>query len=202
MVQLGRLGFALRDRLTRAYVVAYYSAVVGIGLPDGADEVYWFEDGGETLGQATPFGTVILNRTAFARLSADAREYVLEHERGHLGRGLAFGSLYWGTFACWSLAGALAVYSAGLSLAGTPTPELGGAPLWFLLATLCFLGIWWLDELRAEYAALAAVGRERFLAAHRELRGSSPRRLSRLVYPAPATTIRVRGAIRRLRDAL
>ncbi|MFC7177642.1 hypothetical protein [Halosegnis marinus] len=187
------LAVRLRDRLTRAYVDAYYASE-SEALGDG---LYWFESDGDTVGQATPFGTVILNRRAFARLSPATREYVLAHERGHGGRGLLFGGCYWGTFAAWSLAGALFVYSGLGTLVGGSAVPLAAPG--FLLATLAFLAVWWLDELRADLAALGTVGEERLRTAHRELRGGRPTALARLVYPAPATTARVRRLLVRLR---
>lgn len=180
------------DRLTRAYVDTYYASE-SEALGDG---VYWFESDGDTVGQATPFGTVILNRRAFAHLSPPTREYVLAHERGHGNRGLLFGGLYWGTFGAWSFAGALFVYSAVGTLGGW---SVGVAASAFLIATLAFLGVWWLDELRADLAALGAVGPATLRAAHDELRGGRRSALARVVYPVPGTTLWVRRLLSRLR---
>jgi hypothetical protein len=194
----------LRDRLTRAFVVYYYSSVEGVAEvtgPSGRGGVYWFA-GGSALGQTTPFGTIILNRAAFDRLSPAARAYVLEHERGHQRRGPGLALAYWAAFACWAFVSAATLYTGVAALAGTavtwPVPLVPA----LLGAHVFFLGAWWLDELHAEVAALSAVGEARFRAARSELaagtRSPGLRFLQRLVYPSTAVTVRVRALAGRL----
>lgn len=195
---------SLRDRLTRAFVAYYYRSVEGFAEvtgPSGRGGVYWFA-GGSALGQTTPFGTIILNRAAFGRLSPAARAYVLEHERGHQRRGSTLALAYWTVFACWAFVSAAALYTGLAALAGAavawPVPLVPA----LLGGQVAFLGVWWLDELHAEVAALSAVGEARFRAARAELAAGtrSPRLrfLQRLVYPSPDATVWVRSAVARL----
>lgn len=195
---------SLRDRLTRAFVAYYYSSVEGfaeVSGPSGRGGVYWFA-GGTALGQTTPFGTIILNRAAFDRLSPVARAYVLEHERGHQRRGPALAFAYWLAFACWAFVCAAALYTGVTALAGTAVAWPVSVVPALLAAQVGFLGVWWLDELHAEVAALSAVGEARFREARAELAAGtrSPRLrfLQRLVYPSPDATVRVRSLVARL----
>lgn len=197
---------SLRDRLTRAFVAYYYRSVEGVGEvtgPSGRGSVYWFT-GGNTLGQTTPFGTIILNRAAFDRLSPQTRAYVLEHERGHQRRGPGLSLVYWAAFACWAFVSAAALYTAFAAFAGvTVAWSIPVVPA-LLGAQVVFISVWWLDELHAEIAALFAVGEVRFREARAELAAGtrSPRLrfLQRLVYPSPDVTVWVHALIIRLRD--
>ena len=61
-----------RDWFTRAFARLYHGPVESVGSFNGftdEEDVYWFESDSAAFGQATPVGTIILNRNRVEDLS-------------------------------------------------------------------------------------------------------------------------------------
>lgn len=168
-----------RNLFTRAFVRFYHGPVESVGSFNGYSEeedVYWFDSNSAVLGQATPVGTIVLNKQRIERLSDEAAELVYRHEQGHLNRLPVFRGLFWGMV----LNGAFGIYyflqGLGYSLLipfGVPVKPvamLTGVSLMFILLMAVATR---LEELAADLHALQSLGEERFLEAYAEITDES-----------------------------
>jgi len=175
MQTIERASDKFRDWFTRTFVRLYHGPVESVGSFNGysdEDDVYWFDSDSAAFGQATPVGTIILNKQRMESLSDEAAELVYQHEQGHLNRLPVFRGLFWGMV----LNGAIGIYyflqSLGYSLLipfGVPVKPvvmLVGVSLMliFLMAVAARL-----EELAADLHALRSLGEEKFLRAHAEI---------------------------------
>lgn len=77
------------DRFTRLFARLYHGSVESVGKFNGftsEGDVYWFPGDSAMFGQATPVGTIILNKDRLENLSYEAAELVYRHKQGHLER--------------------------------------------------------------------------------------------------------------------
>ncbi|WP_256288305.1 hypothetical protein [Halobellus inordinatus] len=192
----------VRDWLTRAFARFYHAPVENVDNFNGydnEDEVYWFESDSATFGQATPVGTIILNKQRMENLSDEAAELVYRHEQGHLNRLPVFRGLFWGMV----LNGAIGIYyflqSLGYSLLipfgvpAKPVAMLAGISLVFIVLMAVAARV---EELAADLHALQSIGEEAFLDAYDEISDESSdslhvRILNRIQYTDPANVVKV-----------
>lgn len=206
----GGLGWSLRDKATRLYARLYFGPVEAVQEYETRNgdsvPVFWFSDDSSTFGQATVFRTVILNRPKMSALSDRAREYVVQHELGHLRRRPVRTGIFWGLI---GLCFALSLLAFGILLAlvrsgGSPTLALGFG-LGLASSVLTFVLASRIEETGAELFALRRLGESEFLASKREIR--TPREGSvfaslfvALMYPSPESVVKIDAGIRRLRE--
>lgn len=205
----GGRGWSLREKGTRLYARVYFGPVEAVQEYEtrtgDSVPVFWFSDDSSTFGQATVFRTVILNRPKMSALSDRAREYVVQHELGHLERRPVRTGIFWGLIGLcfllsWMAFGALvALLRSGFSpaLAVGFGLVLSSSVLSFVLASR-------IEETAAELFALRRLGEAEFLASKREIR--PPREGSAfaslfvvLVYPRPETVVKIDRLVRRTR---
>jgi hypothetical protein len=65
MQAVERVSDRFRDWFTRAFARVYHGPVESVGSFNGftdEDDVYWFDSDSAAFGQATPVGTIILNK--------------------------------------------------------------------------------------------------------------------------------------------
>lgn len=202
MQSVERASDRFRDWFTRAFARLYHGPVESVdsfnGYSDEAD-VYWFKNDSAAFGQATPVGTIILNKQRMENLSDEAAELVYRHEQGHLDRLPVFKGLFWGLV----LNGAIGIYyflqSLGYSLLipfGVPVEPvamLAGVSLMFILLMTVAVR---LEELAADLHALQSLGEEEFLDAYDEIsdEGSDSfhiRIMNRIQYSDPENVVKV-----------
>ncbi|WP_049969035.1 M48 family metalloprotease [Haloferax prahovense] len=175
MQAVDRVSNRFRDLFTRVFARLYHGPVESVssfnGYSDDQD-VYWFESNSAAFGQATPVGTIILNKQRMDNLSDEAAELVYRHEQGHLNRLPVFRGLFWGLI----LNGAIGIYyflqSLGYSLlipfgvTIEPVAMMVGVSL---ILILLMVGAARLEELAADLYALRSMGEEEFLTAYDEI---------------------------------
>jgi Zn-dependent protease with chaperone function len=191
-----------RDRFTRAFARFYHGPIEAVESFNGYtsdEEVYWFESDSAAFGQATPIGTIILNKKRMENLSHEAAELVYRHERGHLDRLPVFRGLFYGMV----FNGVLGIYyllkSLGYSLLipfGMPATPVGLLAGVSLLMILAFVVTVRLEELAADLHALQTLGEEEFLDAYDEISAEGSDTLhnqiiTALLYPRLNNVIRV-----------
>jgi len=180
----------------------YHGPVESVGNFNGftdEEDVYWFESDSAAFGQATPVGTIILNKNRVEDLSHEAAELVYRHEQGHLNRLPVLRGLFWGMV----LNGAFGIYfllkSLGYSLLipfgfpVEPVAVVGGVSVLMILALVVTVR---LEELAADLHALQELGEKEFLDAYDEIsdKGSDSlhnRILVTLLYPQLNNVVRV-----------
>jgi Zn-dependent protease with chaperone function len=193
---------AFRDRFTRIFTRFYHGPVESVGKFNGytsEDDVYWFSGESAVYGQATPVGTIILNKNRLKHLSQNAAELVYRHEQGHLDRLPVFRGIFWGMV----INGAVGIYyllkSLGYSLLipfglpAEPVVMLFGVSLLFIMLMIVTIR---LEELAADIHVLRRLGEQDFLAAYEEISDESAnslgsRILKKLLYPRLGTVVRV-----------
>lgn len=202
MQAVERVSDRFRDWFTRAFARVYHGPVESVGSFNGftdEDDVYWFDSDSAAFGQATPVGTIILNKQRMENLSDEAAELVYRHERGHLDRLPVFRGLFWGMV----LNGVVGIYyllkSLGYSLLipfgmpVEPVAMLAGVSLAFIVLMTVTIR---LEELAADLHALQDLGEDEFLGAYDEIsdEGSDSlhnRVITALLYPRLNNVIRV-----------
>ncbi|HKL28411.1 MAG TPA: hypothetical protein VJ898_03995 [Natrialbaceae archaeon] len=209
---IGGLGWSLREKGTRLYARIYFGPVeavqeyetrTGDSIP-----VFWFSDDSSMFGQATVFRTVILNRPKMSALSDRAREYVVQHELGHLQRRPVRTGVFWGLI---GLCFALSWLAFGILLAllrsGFSSTLALGFGLVLSASIVSFVLASRIEETAAELFALRRLGESEFLASKREIR--TPREGSAfaslfvvLMYPSPETVVKIDRTVRRIRGKL
>lgn len=202
MQSVERASDRFRDWFTRAFARLYHGPVESVDSFNGysdEEDVYWFKNDSAAFGQATPVGTIILNKQRMENLSDEAAELVYRHEQGHLDRLPVFKGLFWGLV----LNGAIGIYyflqSLGYSLLipfGVPVEPvamLAGVSLMFILLMTVAVR---LEELAADLHALQSLGEEEFLDAYDEIsdEGSDSfhvRIMNRIQYSDPENVVKV-----------
>lgn len=191
-----------RDLFTRAFARFYHGPIVSVesfnGYPSD-DDVYWFDSDSAAFGQATPVGTILLNKQRMVNLSDEAAELIYRHEQGHLDRLPILRGLFYGMV----LNGVLGIYyllkSLGYSMLipfGVPVAPVGLLAGVSLLMILTFVVTVRLEELAADLHALGELGEEDFHAAYEEVaeEGSDTlhnRMITTLLYPRLNNVVRV-----------
>jgi len=172
------------------------------------DEVYWFHSDSAAFGQATPVGTIVLNKQRMERLSDKAAELVYRHEQGHLNRLPVFRGLFWGMV----LNGAIGIYyflqSLGYSLLipfGVPVKPVAMLAGVSLILILLMAVAARLEELAADLHAFQSLGEEEFLEAYAEItdQGSDSihvQIVNRIQYTDPVNVVKVNRFIVRAKD--
>ncbi len=193
---------AFRDRFTRAFARFYHGPIESVGSFNGhtsEEDVYWFDSDSAAFGQATPVGTIILNKQRMQNLSEEAAELVYRHERGHLNRLPLLRGLFYGMV----INGVIGIYyllsSLGYSLLipfGMPIEPIAMLAGVSLLLILAFVMTVRLEELAADLHALRALGEEEFLSAYDEISSESSQSLHNevakfLLYPSLKNVVRV-----------
>lgn len=191
-----------QDHFTRAFAKFYHSQIEDVGSFNGytsEEDVYWFDSNSATFGQATPVGTIILNKQRMDGLSDEAAELVYRHEKGHVNRLPVFKGLFYGML----FNGAVGVYyllkSLGYTLLipfGMPAEPIGVILGVSLLMLFAFLLTARLEELAADLHALRDIGEEEFLDAYDEISKEASnalhiRLIKALIYPRLNNVIRV-----------
>jgi Zn-dependent protease with chaperone function len=191
-----------RDRFTRLFARVYHGPVESVGSFNGhssEDDVYWFSSDSAAFGQATPVGTIILNKDRMENLSDEAAELVYRHERGHLDRLPVFRGLFFGMV----FNGVLGIYyllkSLGYSLLipfGVPVEPVALLAGVSLLMIVLFVATVRLEELAADLHAIREIGEKEFLDAYDEISEESSKSLhnrvvTALLYPKLGTVVRV-----------
>jgi len=202
MQAVERVSDRFRDWFTRAFARVYHGPVESVGSFNGftdEDDVYWFDSDSAAFGQATPVGTIILNKQRMENLSDEAAELVYRHERGHLDRLPVFRGLFWGMV----LNGVVGIYyllkSLGYSLLipfgmpVEPVAMLAGVSLAFIVLMTVTIR---LEELAADLHALQDLGEDEFLDAYDEISDEGSDSLhnqviTALLYPRLNNVIRV-----------
>lgn len=202
MQTVERASDKFRDWFTRTFVRLYHGPVESVGSFNGysdENDVYWFDSDSAAFGQATPVGTIVLNKQRMERLSDEAAELVYRHEQGHLNRLPVFRGLFWGMV----LNGAIGIYyflqSLGYSLLipfGVPVKPvamLAGVSLMLIILMAVAAR---LEELAADLHALQSLGEEEFLEAYAEItdKGSDSlhvRVVNRIQYTDPENVVKV-----------
>jgi len=204
----GGLGWSLRETGTRLYTRVYFSPVetvqeyetwTGDSVP-----VFWFSDDAPMFGQATFFRTIILNASAMSALSDRAREYVVQHELGHLQRRPIRKGVFWGLLAACFILFLLALdVLLALLRSGFSFPLALGFGAVVVSSLLSFVLASRLEETAAELFALRQLGEAEFLASKREIRHSSgesvgARLFVALAYPTPERVVKLDRLVRRV----
>jgi Zn-dependent protease with chaperone function len=204
----GGLGWSLREKGTRLYARVYFGPVEAVQEYEtrtgDSVPVFWFSDDSSMFGQATVFRTVILNRSKMSALSDRAREYVVQHELGHLKRRPIGKGVFWGLLvACFVLFLQALEVLLTLLRSGFSTPLALGFGAVVLSSLLSFVLASRLEETAAELFALRQLGEAEFLASKREIRhpvGESvfERLFVALVYPNPERVVKLDRLVRRV----
>ncbi|WP_313694299.1 hypothetical protein [Halorarum halobium] len=191
-----------RDRFTRLFAWFYHSPVESVGSFNGysdEEDVYWCSSDSAAFGQATPVGTIILNKQRMEDLSEEASELVYRHEQGHLNRLPVFRGLFWGMV----INGAVGIYyflqSLGYSLLipfGVPVEPVAMLAGVSLMLVLLMAVAARLEEVAADLHALQSLGEEAFLDAYDEIsdEGSDSlhvRIVNRIQYSDPEDVVKV-----------
>lgn len=191
-----------RDRFTRAFARFYHGPIESVESFNGYtsdDDIYWFDSDSAVFGQATPVGTIILNKQRISEVSDEAAELIYRHEQGHIDRLPVFRGLFYGMV----LNGAFGIYfllkSLGYSLLipfGMPVESVGLLTAVSLLMILAFVVTVRLEELAADLHALREVGEEEFLGTYDEISDESTDTLhnkiiTMLLYPRLNNVVRV-----------
>jgi len=160
--------------------------------------VYWFSKDSPLAGKMTPVGTVLLNRSYFDKLSADAQELVVQHELGHvrrsaLMRGVFWGMVVMGAFGIYYLLGAIGF----LALGASPS-AVGGLATVGSLSTGAFLLTNRLEETAADLYALRMLDEDAFIDGYEEMADAIDhepsvfmRALRFISYTDPETVVRL-----------
>lgn len=201
-----------QDRFTRAFARFYHGPIQAVESFNGYtsdDDVYWFDSDSAVFGQATPVGTIILNKQRMENLSDDAAELIYRHEQGHLNRLPVFKGLFYGMV----LNGVLGIYyllkSLGYSLLipfGIPAEPVGLLAGVSLLLVLVFVVTVRLEELAADLHALRELGEEEFINAYDEISKAGRDTLfnqiiNALFYPRLNNVVRVQRLLSWVRSA-
>ena len=202
MQTVERASDKFRDWFTRTFVRLYHGPVESVGSFNGysdENDVYWFDSDSAAFGQATPVGTIVLNKQRMERLSDEAAELVYRHEQGHLNRLPVFRGLFWGMV----LNGAIGIYyflqSLGYSLLipfGAPVKQVAMLAGVYMMLIILMAVAARLEELAADLHALQSLGEEEFLEAYAEItdKGSNSlhvRVVNRIQYTDPENVVKV-----------
>ena len=197
----------LQDKATRAFTRFYHESVEEIEerVLENEDtvKVYWFSSDSALFGQATPFGTIILNRTRVDDLSTSTQELVLQHElshiqRGSVARGIFYGMVFWGVLGILS-----ALTFTGLLVAGAPLAALTDLGAFSALSIAIFVVTNRLEETTADLHALQAAGEDDFIAGYREVSAVSDDSIGTVIlralfYTRPERTVRLHRLLRHI----
>jgi len=131
--------------------------------------VYWFSRDSSLAGKMTPVGTVLLNRSYFAKLSPDTQELVVRHELGHVRRSAVMRGIFWGMV----IIGAFGIYSllsaAGFAVLGASLSVVSGLATVGGISTAGFLLTNRLEETAADLYALRVLGEDAFIDGYEEI---------------------------------
>lgn len=200
-----------RDRFTRVFARFYYGPIESVNTFNeytSEEEVYWFDSESAVFGQATPVGTIILNKRKMQNLSDEAAELVYRHEQGHLDRRPVFRGLFYGMV----LIGVLGIYYLFKSLHysflipfGVPVESVGLLGSVSLSMILAFVVTVRVEELAAELHALKELGEEGFRDAHDEISETGDTTLHNqiikiLLYPRLNNVVRVHKLLNWMRS--
>lgn len=202
MSAVGKITSRLIDLLTRVQARLLYSAIEDDEIIEMAGDqvhIYWFSSESPVLGQATVFGTIMLNRQRVSGLTEYAKNYVLLHELGHKNRSPFFKGILYGTVILAALSGLLLIRSVQYGRMVLKGNSVWPLALLLAVATafiLTFLIANNIEELLADLSAIRNVCREKYLQAKEEiaeqrestLRG---RLVVWLLYPKPNTVVKV-----------
>lgn len=203
----------LKEGLTKRFTSFYHSPITGEGTVStnsGTHHVYWFSGGSSAIGQATPFGTIVLNKARLDTLSETARKVVVEHEVGHTIRRPEFRGAYWGMF-LWMLMGVVFLYEQAIALLQNPgsfeIQSLIGSTAVVVILVGGFVVANKLEEIAADLHALKHVSEEDYLATwHEIVEQRDPsfmwRIVSPLMYTQPETIVRLHRLRQRLQSRL
>lgn len=205
----GGFGWSLREKGTRLYARVYFGPVEAVQeYETGTDDsvpVFWFSDDAPVFGQTTVFRTIILNETQLSGLSDRGRDYVVQHERGHLRRPPVRTAVFWGLIVvCFALSWAAFTVLLTLLRSGISSTLALVLGLTILASLLSFVLASRIEETAAELFALRRLGEAAFLESKREIRPRSDqsvftRLFVLLMYPRPGTVVKIDESIRRVR---
>ncbi|UPV72725.1 M48 family metalloprotease [Halorussus limi] len=167
-----------------------------LSLLDEPTTVYPFRSDRALFGQATPFDTIIWNKTRTEKLSKKAKRLVLHHECSHRDRNPIYKGVFLGmavSFAagCLLLLKAVLALLLGASLHNLMQPT---AVAFTMMGT--FLVLFRIEETIADYHALCELGEEGFIDAYEEIALMSDNSLrnqimGKLLYTHPEDTVRI-----------
>lgn len=200
------VGWSLRKKGTRLYTRLYFEPVTAVQEYETRENdlipVFWFSDDSPMFGQVTLFRTIILNEAQMAAVSDRAREYVVQHELGHLERGPIRKAVFWGLVGlCFALSWMAFVGAFTLVQSGFSAMDVLVLGLVILSSLLTFVLASRIDETAAELFALRRLGKGPFLKSKREIRTPSEesvfmRAFLRLMYPRPGTVVYINESVR------
>ncbi|MFT4964320.1 MAG: Zn-dependent protease with chaperone function [Halobacteriales archaeon] len=208
----GKVGWSLREKGTRLYARVYFGPVEAVQEYETGDDesipVFLFSDDAPVFGQATVFRTIILNETQVSRLSDRGREYVVQHELGHLQRPPFRTAVFWGLIvSCFVLSLAALTVLLTLLRSGVSSTLVLVSGLTILSSILSFVLASRIEETAAELFALRNLGEAAFLESKREIRPASEqsvftRLFVLLMYPRAETVVKIDEYVRRIRGYL
>lgn len=203
------VGWSLRKKGTQLYTRLYFEPVTAVQAYETRENdvipVFWFSDDTPMFGQVTFFRTIILNEAQMAAVSDLAREYVVQHELGHLERGPIRKAVFWGLIGfCFALSWMAFVGALALVQSGSSPMQVLVLGLVILSSLLTFVLASRIDETAAELFALRRLGKGPFLESKREIRtprdGSVVMRVfAWLMYPRPDTVVHIDESVRRVK---
>jgi Zn-dependent protease with chaperone function len=165
-------------------------------LLDDPVTVYTFRKDSDIYAQATPFGTIIWNKTRTEELSTDGKRFVLHHELSHKNRNSIYKGLLYGMAV--SGAGGIVIlfYSGIFFFLGSSLAELAEPATTGLVMTVAFATLFRIEETWADYDAICELGEEKFRSAYDEIGGDHEpairsRIFRRLFYTHPDQTVQL-----------
>lgn len=177
----------------------------------GTQDVYWFSSDARVLGQATLFGTIILNRKRLDECDREDLMQVAEHEVGHKIRNPIAKGIFYGLALIWLPIGTVFLMIAfGYAM----IVPLGGPfePVRILVVSaIPLIGIglaaWRTEEIIADFHVLKFRTYDEYLGTYQNLRSEDnssifTATLFRLVYTKPENIVRLHQFLTQYRTSL
>ena len=177
-----KLQLILTKWYVRTYLCGRFKEVKRVTLSKGVEREVIVFSAKESmyLGQATIFGTIIIEESVFSQYSQNVRDYVLTHEYAHTRQKSKYLilplmlALFFGSYMF--LTGVVITF---LVFIATLRPGALAVLLFFLIClasvVLIFGGLSWFLEGGADYYVLVQLGKEPVLDAWREIRARNPK---------------------------
>jgi len=159
-------------------------------------KIYTFRKSSDIYAQATPFGTIIWNKTRTEELSTEGQRFVLHHELSHKNRNGIYKGLLYGMAVSGAGGIVILMYSGIFFLLGSSFAELAEPVTTGFLMTVAFAALFRIEETWADYDAVCELGEEKFKSAYDEI-GSDheptmrSRIIRKLFYTHPDRTVRL-----------
>ena len=167
-----------------------------LSLLDEPTTVYPFRSDGALFGQATPFGTIIWNKTRTEKLSRKAKRLVLRHECSHRDRNPIYKGVFFGMAASFAAGCLLLLFVIEALLLGASPFDLVTHTAVAFGMMGAFLVLFRIEETIADYHAICELGEEGFIDAYEEIALVSDdslrnRIIGKVLYTHPEDTVRI-----------